>query len=267
VFLLYVDESGSALDPNSKFFVLAGVAIFERSTHWLDQHLTNIAARFDPIHPASVELHASPMRTGRDGWDAFHPNDRAQACADILHLLSDRQSRIKVFVSVVEKSLLPAQDILPHAFEKLAVAFDNYLIARHKNKQDAQRGIAIFDNSTYEQSIQALTRVFKHQGHADGYLRNFAEVPLFLDSKASRLIQLADSVAYWIYRRYAALDDRGYRMIEPHIHGFSGGKQGAYELLTEQTQTELNCLQAPSHPFPTPTAIGTVLNAAKSRVA
>jgi Protein of unknown function (DUF3800) len=257
VFLLYVDESGSALDPNSQFFVLAGVAIFERSTHWLDKHLTNIAARFAPLQPESIELHASPMRTGRDGWGSFSPADRAQACADILHVLKDKHSRVKVFVSVIEKKLLPSQDILPHAFEKLAAAFDNYLIARHQHYKDAQRGIAIFDNSTYEQSIQALTRVFKHQGHADGFLRNFAEVPLFLDSRASRLIQLADSVAYWVYRRYAARDDRGYQLIEPHIHGFLGGKQGLYEMISESTKLEVSQILDSPYPFPKPTPMGT----------
>ncbi|WP_366469013.1 DUF3800 domain-containing protein [Pandoraea sp.] len=32
-----------------------------------------------------------------------------------------------------------------------------------------------------------------------GRLRNFAEVPLFVDSRATRLMQLADTMCYWIF--------------------------------------------------------------------
>ncbi|MGN6231165.1 MAG: DUF3800 domain-containing protein [Trinickia sp.] len=44
-------------------------------------------------------------------------------------------------------------------------------------------------------------------------MRNLAEVPLFLDSKASRLIQMADIVAYWIFRYFQSGDSRGFEVI------------------------------------------------------
>ncbi len=89
--LMYLDESGSPADHNTQFFVMAGFSIFERQTHWLDSHLTPIAARFNSSNPENVELHASPMRSGRDGWQNFRPADRVQAITDALYLLSDRQ--------------------------------------------------------------------------------------------------------------------------------------------------------------------------------
>ena len=60
--LLYVDESGSVSDPSQRFFVLTGVSVFERKTHWIEQKLNAIASRFDPANPHSVELHGAPMR-------------------------------------------------------------------------------------------------------------------------------------------------------------------------------------------------------------
>jgi hypothetical protein len=39
-------------------------------------------------------------------------------------------------------------------------------------------------------------------------MRNIAEVPLFVDSKASRLIQLADLIAFSMWRRYEYQDGR-----------------------------------------------------------
>ena len=66
--LLYVDESGAVTDPSQKFFVLTGVSVFERKTHWIEQELNAIAERFDQADPHSVELHGSPMHVGRGIW-------------------------------------------------------------------------------------------------------------------------------------------------------------------------------------------------------
>jgi hypothetical protein len=51
MYLLYADESGSISDPSQRHFVLAGVAVFEREPHWIEQELNEIAARFDPGQP------------------------------------------------------------------------------------------------------------------------------------------------------------------------------------------------------------------------
>lgn len=263
MYLLYLDDSGSIDDPQTDFFVLGGICIFERQTHWVESHLNTIAKRFDPLNPENIELHASPMRSGRDGWKAFAPADRVQAVVDALHILSNPHSKILVFGAVIEKALLPIHDIVPHAFEKLAVIFDNYLAARYQlsKKKDPQRGIVIFDTSMFAQSIQSLSYVFKHHGHANGYLRNFAEVPLFLDSKASRLIQLADLVAYWIFRRYQSQDSRGFDLIAPYFHRYHGGQQGLYELISPATTAKLSAPTVNPHPFPAPTPFGSVLPA------
>ena len=263
MYLLYVDESGSIDDPNSNYLVLAGISVYERQTHWLETHVTNIAARFNPAHPEEVELHAGPMRSGKDGWTGFPAQARVQAVTDVLALLGDPQMKVRVFAAVIEKTLLPVHEIMPHAFEKLATEFDNYL-ARHyqlSKGRNPQRGIVIFDKSTFEQSIQSLSHVFKHRGHAKGRLRNFAEVPLFLDSKASRLIQVADMVAYWIYRRYAAHDDRGFRLIEPYFENFAGQMQGFHQMVSQATLDAVANIPAPAHPFPVAAPRGGVAGA------
>ncbi len=59
MYLLYVDESGSPQDPNQQYFVLAGVAVFERKTHWLEQALDNLASRIDPNEPERKFLNST----------------------------------------------------------------------------------------------------------------------------------------------------------------------------------------------------------------
>ncbi|NOT16545.1 MAG: DUF3800 domain-containing protein [Sulfuriferula sp.] len=189
MYLLYLDESGSVDDPNSHFFVMAGVSVFERQTHWAERSMNVIAERFDPVNPARMEFHAALMRTGRYEWQSFAAADRVQATVDVLNVLNNDHNALKVFAVVIDKRTMAADSIVPKAFELIAACFDDYLahLYTSSNGKNPQRGIVIFDKSTYEIGIQKLSAVFKHQGHANGQLRNFAEVPLFLDSKASRL--------------------------------------------------------------------------------
>jgi hypothetical protein len=119
--------------------------------------------------------------------------------------------------------------------------------------------LVIFDESDKERKIQTLTHTFKHVGHTNGTLKNFAEVPLFIDSKASRLIQMADCIAYWIYRHYESRDSRGMDLIRPYFHTSAGKQSGLSEILSGQAITELESPAVHQHPFPSPTPLGVTL--------
>ena len=55
---------------------------------------------------------------------------------------------------------------------------------------------------------------------------NMAETPLFLDSKASRAIQLADHVAYAVFRRYEAGDASYFDIIASRFDEDEGKMHG-----------------------------------------
>ena len=148
---------------------------------------------------------------------------------------------------------MPAAQILERSFEAVAHQFDQYLADMWVRRRDPQRGLVVCDKASYEQKLQALSSLFKHQGHALGRLRNFAEVPLFLDSKASRLIQMADLVAYWIFRYYQSKDDRGFRLIEPSILRRAKQRVGLVASVTPATEAALSNIPAHRYPFPGPT--------------
>ena len=207
--LLYVDESGSIADPRQSYFVLAGVSVFERTTHWVEQELNDVAKKFSPLNPHEIELHGSPMRSGRNGWKSHPFVERLNAIKEALRISVARRHHstgIRLFAAVIKKSALTGQDPVIHAFEQLTNRFDLFLKRCYHKYNDSQRGIMLFDKSSTEQRIQTLAREFKYEGHSWGKTSNFAEVPVFLDSKASRLIQLADLVAYSIFRKYESND-------------------------------------------------------------
>lgn len=228
--LLYLDESGSVADPDQKYFVLAGVAVFERKTHWVEQELNGIAARFNAISPYDVELHGSPMRSGRNGWKAYPLADRLAAIENALDLGVARNfpKGVRLFGAVIRKSSLVGGDPVFHAFEQLSSRFDMFLQRLYSKYADPQRGIIVFDKSSTEQRIQTLAREFKYKGHSWGTTQNYAEVPLFLDSKASRLIQLADLVAYALFRHFEYGDSRFFDLIKECFDSEGGIAHGLY---------------------------------------
>lgn len=251
MYLSYLDESGSPGDPNTPFFVLGGVAIFERQAHWLERKLDAIADRYQQQLGQYLELHAGPMRGRKEGWEKLTPQDRAQASADVLRLV--QTEKLKIFAAVVEQSqFLSVADVLPYCYEIVATKFDAYLAYKYQRRGDRQRGIFVLDrkHAQEEKDMQVLHQTFKLVGHANGRLRNFAEVPMFADSKSTRLLQLADSIAYWIYRRYSAGDDWGWRELHPHFAPLGNGQTGLHEVLAPDTPATLQAIHPSIWPFP-----------------
>ncbi|RYE42626.1 MAG: DUF3800 domain-containing protein [Hyphomicrobiales bacterium] len=231
--LLYVDESGAVADANQPFFVLTGVSVFERRTHWIEQKLNAIAERFDPANPHSIELHGSPMRAGRGVWRSHKFEARMTAIADALKegICDEKNNGVNLFAVVLEKAALVGQDPVEYAFEALTMRFDNFLKRLHLKHRSSQRGIMLFDKSSTEMRLQTLAREFKYTGHAFGRTKNFAEVPVFLDSKASRLIQLADLAAYAVHRKFSHGDVGLFESIEHCFDREGGVVHGLHEVL------------------------------------
>jgi hypothetical protein len=199
LFLLYADESGNPSGSDQNHFILAGVSVFERRSHWLSMELDKIAARFSASYPFSVELHGNPMFAGRKFWRQFPKQQRTDAIKDALALIDGKHYRI--FASVVNKVSISPEDPVRSTFQQLITRFDHFLTREHTHFNNTHRGLVIFDKTSKESSIQSLARDFKTMGHDWGSLRNMAEVPAFIDSEATRIIQLADLVAYALFRK------------------------------------------------------------------
>ena len=201
--------------------------MFERQGYWIAKALDEIAARFNPSDPATVELHGNPMNSGKGIFRQFPKPDRAKALEDALKVFLTSHRSNRLFASVVRKAKVSPVDPVEFAFEQLSSRFDQYLMRLHKTG-DTQRGLILFDKSTYETTLQSLATDFRTIGHQWGTIRNLSEVPLFLDSKASRLIQLADLIAYAIFRNYERGDDRFFSIIRDRFDAEGGVTHGLY---------------------------------------
>lgn len=211
--------------------MLAGVSIFERQAFFLSRKLDAIAARFDARNPSGVELHGSPMLQGRGLWKSYVRAERTAAIADALAEAANWSNGLRLFGVAIHKASYP-DDPMHLGFEQVCSRFDMFLKRRYR-EADAQRGMIIFDKSTYEGALQSLTADFRTSGHRYGILRNLAEVPLFLDSRTSRMIQLADLVAFALYRHFERGDDRFYRIIQHRFDRDDGRTHGLVHMFKQ----------------------------------
>jgi tetraacyldisaccharide-1-P 4'-kinase len=138
MYLLYVDESGNENDANDRYFVLAGIALFERQTFFLTKAVDDVQRAYFPDHQP-IAFHASEIRSGRRLWRMVPEATRALVLAELvaqIRRLSDR--RRVLFAAAVEK-----------VTEEVCRRFDILLQRRFHNFNDAQRGLIIFSEGRH----------------------------------------------------------------------------------------------------------------------
>ncbi|MCY3973902.1 MAG: DUF3800 domain-containing protein [Candidatus Dadabacteria bacterium] len=232
--LLYLDDSGSASNPNEDYFVLGGVSVFEAQVHYLTKQMDDLALTIDSANPHGVEFHGSEIFSGRKPpWEGMRgEKEKAQGVIKaVLNILRDSFDTARAFACAVHKQSYPDRDPVELAFEDLCSRFDMYL-SRQEAHGNRQRGILILDKSSQETTLQKMSREFRDLGTQWGGIRNLAETPLFVDSKASRLVQLADHVAYAVFRRYNASDSNYFDVIS---HKFDSDGGVIHGLVHKQT--------------------------------
>lgn len=224
--LLYLDDSGSVGNAADKHVILAGLAIHEKQGHWLSKSLNTLATEIWPDSPSTIEFRAADMRSGKKHWRGIGKADRHEVYRKALKIIAASPAdSVRLFGVAAHKIACSPDDPMEYAFEQICSRFDHYLGRLHK-RGNTQRGIIILDKSTYETSLQQLAKDFAIDGHRWGHLHNIAEVPLFVDSTATRLIQLADLIAYALRRYYDAGDDEMFEIIKSRFDAEGGVVHG-----------------------------------------
>jgi hypothetical protein len=225
MYLLYLDDAGSVQNQSDRHFILAGIALFERQVHFLNEELEALAKEVSEHAPHDVELHANPIHSGRGMWRKQPKQLRRQLIARGLAVADKLHGKWALFGAVIEKVALPGEDAAEYAFEQLVSRFDMFL-SRMYQKNNTQRGLMILDKTVLETRLQTITREFKRDGHRWGRLRNFVDVPFFVDSRATRAVQYADLVAYALWRKYEKADDEFFKIIETAFDAEGGVRHG-----------------------------------------
>lgn len=218
--LLYLDDSGSVTNPTDRHIILAGLSVFERQPHWFSEKLDALAERIWPDNPLGLEFRGADILTGRKQWRGVPKDIRENAYKEALSILGS-SGQVRLFAAAIHKAAISPNDPMEYAFEQICNRFDRFLGRLHTNG-DTQRGLIILDESSYETSLQGLTRNFRIDGHRWGKLYNMADVPFFVNSKATRMIQYADLVAYAVRRYYEKGEATYFDIIANKFDGVGG---------------------------------------------
>lgn len=222
MYLLYLDDSGSAANTNEDYLVLGGVAVYEAQANWFTQELDKLAETVDAANPHCVEFHASEIFSRRvEPWKRMTKSEAQGVILAVLDVLRRSYRSAAAFACAIHKCSYPNRDPVELAFEDLCSRFDMFL-QRLGSDGDRQRGILILDESAQETTLQRMAREFRTLGTRWGIIRNMAETPLFVNSGASRLVQLADHVAYAVFRRYNAADTKYLDVIASRFDSADG---------------------------------------------
>lgn len=93
-------------------------------------------------------------------------------------------------------------------------------------RSGSKRGLVVADDAKYEKSIQPLANLWRSEGGRIAKLTRLAKVPLFAESKSSRLLQGADFVAHALYRYDEAVirvsSDRSCLLLTPPVASCTG---------------------------------------------
>lgn len=237
--LLYLDDAGSAKNAQESYLVLGGVSVYEAQSQWITQKLDSLAESIQPSDPQSVEFHASEIFSRRvDPWRRMSREEAQGVIKAVLDVLRQSYDSARGFACALHKSSYPGRDPMELAFEDMCSRFNMYLNRLH-SEGDRQRGILILDESAHETTLQQLTRHFRTLGTQwGGLIRNLAEVPLFVDSRVSRIVQLADHVAYAVFRRFNAGDAQYFDIIASKFDTADGIVHG----LTHKQTMDRNCM-------------------------
>jgi hypothetical protein len=236
--ILYLDDSGSVKNADDKHIILAGVSVFERIPHWLSRALENLAKEVSPTDYDNLEFRGVNIFAGRKQWRDLKKERRREIYIEALNLLA-RSTHVRLFGAAIHKAAISPADPMEYAFEQICNRFDLSL-TRLFRAGDTQRGLIVLDKSSYETSLQALALDFRKAGHRWGKLHNLSEVPLFVDSRATRMIQFSDLVAYALRRYYEKGDATYIDILAPKFDSVGGVIHGL--LHYAPTGSGCNCM-------------------------
>lgn len=233
--LLYLDESGS-LDNPDDYFVVGGVAIDEADLSKIRRRIEIIVRRHLREANWGMELHASRIRGGRGAWGRIPHATKDGLLGDIPRLLGSFQAPSRrpyaLFATARAPHAVPGADPLERTFEEVLLRFTEMLV-RESSAGLENLGIVIADEAKYEKILQPLVESWREIGTSRRVRKRLArlvEVPLFVDSRATRLIQMADFVAHAAYRSYTAGDDSLFAPLLPRFDTRDGVLHGLVHL-------------------------------------
>jgi len=209
MFLLYLDDSGSANNADEEYLVLGGICVSERQVSNLTVQLDGLAGGYNAADPESIEFHASEIFSRKKSpWNRFKQKEDAQAVLkSVLAVAANAAQPASLVACAIHKKSFAGQNPMEICFREVCCWFEDFLRNRHKETATDERGMLVVDEHAMADSMRRIARDFRRDGYAKTGSVYLIEGPHFVSSATSRCMQLADHVAYSVFRRFNAQDN------------------------------------------------------------
>jgi hypothetical protein len=248
VYFFYIDESGSR-DPSigtpdkskDHLYVLLAVGFFERQWRPFDQSIASVKlrmadrlwrtghARFDL---ADCEVKSNWLRNAKERearsrfLHALSDEEREELAAAYLDQLKPRNA--VVIAAVIDKRHLQShmthETLHKKAYEFLLERIQQYMTEFHPKHQ----ALIVMDDTSKQlnRAVAMKHAWFQRDGNQVVQFRNIVEYPFFTPSELSHGVQLADMLAYNVYRAFRTEDLAYpyYAALEPFIYRRRAGR-------------------------------------------
>ncbi len=240
MYVLYLDESGTHAEAS--YFVLAGLAVFEREIYWYGQDLEDLQSQYFPNEVGPIHFHASRLRVRRGShveppWDQLTNQQRIDLKNRIYDVIRNRRGVL--FACAVEKEFAAKRNEDPYerAFEDIVSRFDLFMTRINAQSvqegREEQRGMIVQAESNYQKTIGILALRLQRLGTRWGTLHNVTDIPLFAPAKDMRMLQYADFSANAVYGRYHSGLIGDFDRIAPKFDQKNGVVHGLAHLTTD----------------------------------
>lgn len=246
MYVLYLDESGT--HGEASYFVLGGLAVFEREIHWFSQDLDHLQAEYFPGNWAFIHFHATKLR-GHDvepPWDDLSTEQRHTLKSRVYEIIRNRKGIL--FACAIEKEYAKRQssDVYELAFEQVVGRFDMFISRTNRiavaDGREEQRGLLVLAGSSFSKALGVLARRLQTAGTRWGTaIHNVTDVPFFASPTETRLLQFADFCSNAVYGRYHSGHTRDFDKIAPKFDQADGVVHGLAHLTTDHMCACLAC--------------------------
>ena len=235
MYLLFLDDSGKG---HKTYTVVGGLAVHEQDVWGLSRAADEIVARI-PSVPDDAEIHADSIRWGKKQWRGVEEAARQRILQEIAGLIATGypgQIRKPVlFATALHVPSNTHHPVIERVHEETFSRCSGFL-SRQAALGDRHRCVAILDQTgREEQHLQNQMRTWRSRGSTTGAkigpMASYVEVPFFVDSRRSRLVQLADVVANTVFRFYLRGDSELFEALLPAFFTLDGTIHGLTHLV------------------------------------
>ncbi len=211
MYFLYADSSGHTKrkrDRNNNPYITVGVIVHEKDYRSIEGRISAVKSKVLPeLDPYEWELHAYDIWNSRNFFDGRHMRMNHAKKLEIFSRITDLACEWDItIVGVVmfkDKMVEPyrSQTVMDYSWMFVAERFEHFLVQKQAETNNGLLFIDASQKNPESDTRRALQKAVKNGSNWQNIDHVIAH-PIFVESHAHNLIQLADMIAYVMLKHY-----------------------------------------------------------------